>query len=234
MPVAGPDESNLSRFRITPNPETGEVHLSWRSTRAQGQWFQVYRNRQLAWSGTQRYIDMPGGRADYHLVEVVASEARLDFSSSLTLPPGTGARVVLSWYGGRYLVPTNHDLVGFNVYGEPTPGGGIDYSTPVGFVPATLGPVPVDGFGVGRFGRGRFGYAEVQYRWTSGRLSAAGTWNHGTKSIDSAGTEATVSTMSVVITIPPNPPAAASDGSRLRAVTGPGPSQITLSWNAAP
>lgn len=112
-------QATITGVVITPAPKRPAVVVSWTSSSSDGTPFQVYRDGQLAWSGTERraVLPWPGYRATYEVGTVAAGEERTDFASSLPAPPGTGSRAVLAWKGGRYQIPGTHDLVGFGVYG---------------------------------------------------------------------------------------------------------------------
>ena len=114
----------------------------------------------------------------------------------------------LSWQSGTY---TGADLAGFRIYSSDSPGGAIDYTTPL----ATITAYPVgdrtDGFGFGGFGGGGFGQAPGTYTWTSDPL-AAGTWSFAIVSFDAAGNAGPAQTTTATITAPPREPAFFADG----------------------
>ena len=137
---------------------------------------------------------------------------------------------MLSWLGGTY---QGTDIAGFHIYGEHTPGGGIDYTTILATVPAYVAGIITDGFGYGGFGQGGFGQSAGSYSWTSQPLSG-GTWNWGIKPFDTAGNEGSAQTTAVTIAAPPLPPAPFSNATRLQYAYNSSSRQLTLSWNASP
>ena len=109
--------------------------------------------------------------------------------------------VTLQWFGGTYEAA---DLVGFHVYGEPTPGGGIDFTTMLSTIPAYTAGIITDGFGYGGYGQGGYGAAAGSYSWTSAPFST-GTWNSAVKPFDTAGNEGSAQMTAVAIYAPPLP-----------------------------
>lgn len=226
----------FSQATITDGPTISaidaELRVSWTSSSAAGTWFQVYANRKLAWSGVKRSMSLPlpSDRAWIQVGTVADGEQNTDFSSSLPSLGLSGNRAQLNWYGGRYLA---EDVESFKVYGESTPGGGINYSIALATIAAHPNGVYRDGFGVGRFGQGGFGRSEVKYQWTS-TPKTTGTWNWAVKAVDSAGNESSALTFSTAISVHPRPPAANADGSRLTYTYNSGTRVATLAWNASP
>ncbi|HKI16634.1 MAG TPA: hypothetical protein VKA15_02085 [Isosphaeraceae bacterium] len=207
-----------------------ELLLSWTSTAAAGTVFQVYLNQQHVWSGVglKCSIPLPGALSRIDIGTVGPGEAQINFGSSLPFAPAR--EVTLQWLGGTYEAA---DLAGFHVYGEPTPGGGIDFTTILSTIPAYTAGIITDGFGYGGYGQGGYGAAAGSYSWTSGPLSS-GTWNWAVKPFDTAGNEGSAQMTAVAITAPPLPPALFSDMSRLHYVYTNTTNQTTLSWNASP
>jgi hypothetical protein len=217
---------------VSPPVQIGtELFLSWTSNAPAGLVFQVYLNRQLIWtgSGTAASIPLPSVPASRIDIGTVGLANRyISYAGSL---PGAPQRVAeLSWLGGTY---EGADIAGFHVYGEHSPGAGIDYTAILGTVPAYIAGIITDGFGYGGFGQGGFGEAAGFYSWTSGPL-ASGTWQWGVSPYDQAGNEGTVQVTAVGITAPPLPPASFPDRTRLHYAYSPGSKKVTLSWNASP
>lgn len=215
-----------------------DLYVSWESSSPDGTWFHLYAAGRLAWAGTRRAITLPWPNAAtvYRVGAVDPAEASVDLSSTLPSLPGSGgaARARLTWNGGQYLDPDGrNDVAGFNVYGEDTPGGGIDYGTVLGTVLVASGRVLLDGAGMGGAGEGGAGSAAGAYEWTSGPLSA-GTWNFGVKPFDRAGNEGTAETVAYVVAAPPRPPGANSVGVRLTYSYNAGSGVATLNWSASP
>lgn len=224
------DDSVISD--ISARPFDADLFLSWSSSAPAGTTFQVYADGVLSWHGAELscVVPLPSHRVRVDVGAVAAGEGKTDFSAGLTPPPGTGSRARLTWTGGNYLDPDG-SLRGFHIYGEATPGGGIAYGTPLGFVAAYPGGRGTDGFGMGGFGSGGFGSGSGSYSWTSDPL-ISGTWNFGVKPVGTAGNEGTATTASVAISVPPAPPAADANGKRLTYTYLSG--TVTLNWLASP
>jgi hypothetical protein len=168
-----------------------EVFLSWSSSAPSGSWFQVYVNGQLAWWGvrTWTWVPVPSGPVRIDLGAVAAGEETTDWSRAIgygsggygldpfaaadLLPAAPSRRAQLSWSGGYFLGAT---LAGFHVYGESTPGGGINYGQALATIAAYPAGIDTSGFGLAGYGSGGFGLAAGTYTWASGPLSS-GTWN---------------------------------------------------------
>lgn len=217
---------------ISAKPFDADLFLSWASSEPAGTTYQVYLDQRLVWHGTALscVVPLPTARVQVDIGAVGVGEGTTDFSADLDPPPGTGSRARLTWLGGTYL---DDDIKGFNVYGEGTPGGGIDYDEPLAFVAAYPANVILDGFGYGGFGQGGFGQSASSYEWTSDPLTS-GTWEFGIKPITYAGNEGTAVEDSVDIEVPPEPPAADANGNRLTASLNTSNSIVTLSWLASP
>jgi hypothetical protein len=209
--------------------------VSWASSAPAGTAFQLYADKRLIWSGTQRSVSLPypTGRTTYTVGTVAAGEGQTNFAASLPATPGGGDRARLSWYGGTFLDPDGNDGVqAFRVYGGLVPGGAVDYDNLLATVPAyTI--EPTDGFGRGAFGQGGFGRSAGEYSWTSDPLSG-GTWNFAVRAVDKVGNETTLASSSVILTAPPMPPAADALGRRLTYSYNAGTQIATLSWLASP
>ena len=210
------------------------LQLEWNSTAPDGTLFQVYVGRALVWHGTSRWaaIPMPSCRARIDIGAVGPGEETTDFSNQLLAVSSDRAK--LSWLGGTYLDPTgNDDVVSFSVYGEHTPGGGIDYTTPQAEISAYPGGILTDGFGLGGFGQGGFGRAASLYEWTSPSLTT-GPWSFAVVSVDAAGNAGSPALATVAITTAPRPPAAFPDGSRLKYSYNAAARTVTLNWQPSP
>jgi hypothetical protein len=205
--------------------------VTWTSPLPAGTLFQLYMNRQLAWSGLglRASVPLPFAETAIHVGAVGPGESRRDFSASLPAPPGGGRRVRLTWYAGTYL---DDDIYDFLVYKNSTPGGAVDFATPVDTVAFSVMGRSGDGYGRQRYGRVPYGRGETKYTWTSARLSA-GVHNFAVKGMDKAGNEGIVATASATILAPPEPPGLVA-GSRVIASYNPSTSEITLTWNASP
>lgn len=205
-----------------PVPDGAQLHLSWTSLPLGGFGeagfgeggfgiggavsFQVYVDEKLSYSGTatQCTVPMPSATAQISIGTVGPGEQTSDESDSLPMLPK--ARVDLEWTGGTFQgTDGDQDVIGFHVYGSTTPGGSIDYTTPLASIAAYVGGIVTDGFGMGGFGSGGFGLASGSYSWASGVL-VSGTWSFGVTAYDSAGNESPPQTASVVIAVPPGPP----------------------------
>lgn len=208
-----------------------DLRVWWSSSAPAGTTFQLYADGQLAWSGASRSASIPRPTAFMRLdVGAVAQgEATADLSASLPSLGGTPRRAVLTWSGGTYL---DDAIAGFNVYGESTPGAGVDYAHRLAFV-AAYGPVVTDGAGMGGAGKGGAGRAAATYSWTS-RPLYSGTWHFGVKPIDIAGNEGTAVAYTATISAAPRPPAPDTAGRMLTYTYVAGTGVATLSWLASP
>jgi hypothetical protein len=227
------DQSTITEV-LPPVWDGSSLQLEWTSTSPPGTLFQVYVAQRLVWHGTSRWvaITMPSSRVRIDIGAVGPDEGNVDFSASLPASPGDRAR--LAWLGGTYLDPTgNDDVAGFRIFGETTPGAGVNLASPLAEIKAYPGGILTDGFGLGGFGQGGFGRAASTYEWTSRSLSA-GTWSFAVASIDAAGNQGTPVTTSITINAPPRPPARFADGTRLKASYNPGTRTVTLTWQPSP
>jgi hypothetical protein len=207
-----------------------ELLLSWTSTAAAGTVFQVYLNQRLVWSGVGLTcsIPLPDAVSRIDIGTVGPGEDQINFGSALPFAPARS--VTLQWLGGTYEAA---DLVGFHLYGEHTPGGGIDFTTILSTIPAYTAGIITDGFGYGGYGQGGYGAAAGSYSWTSGPLST-GTWNWAVKPFDTAGNEGQAKLTAVALSAPPLPPALFADMTRLHYAYTNTTNQTTLAWNASP
>jgi hypothetical protein len=163
-----------------------------------GQWYQVYIDGQLRWSGDRTEVTLPATTGNRIVINVgrVAPENRdVNYASRLSQPPYPGNRALLSWYGGRWIDP---DQVGFRVHMSDAPGQPVNMNVIRATIPANVGGLWGDGFGVGPFGAGPFGETPVAYSWTSQALTP-GTWQFCVVPYDRAGN------------LPENPPVVTLD-----------------------
>jgi hypothetical protein len=211
----------------------GELLVSWASSAPSGSFYQVYVNRRLVWFGQARscVLPIPAEWAWIDVGVVDAAEAAVDYGATLDPVPGGGNKPVLSWLGGTYEEPDSTDH--FLVYGEATPGGGVDYDTPLAKVLAYPTGQLEDGFGIGGFGEGSFGRSAWSYTWM-GSPRGPGTWTFAVVAYDQAGNASDTRTTTVAIVGPPLPPAPDSAGLRLTYTYNAGTGQATLAWNASP
>ena len=186
----------------------GQVFLCWTSSAPAGTWFQVYINDALAWHGqsTSCWVPVPSGPVHIDIATVGAGEEQVD--SSLTLPPAPSRRAELSWLGGTF---EGADIAGFRVYGERSPGTGINYAAALADITAYPAGIATDGLGLGGFGTGGFGAVAGTYTWTSGPLDS-GTWSFAVQPYDAAGNLGAAVTVAIAITAPPREPGWFPDG----------------------
>jgi hypothetical protein len=203
----------------------------WTSSAPAGSRYQVYLNRRLAWWGmeTRCELPLPPTRSEVAICAVPVGEERINYAASIPAGSGLCKRPRLTWKGGSYL----GDVDAYRVYGEATPGGGLDYAVPLGEVPASPSGHDADGWGEGGWGEGGWGGSARSYSWLGSPLGP-GTWAFAVKAVDRSGKESTAATTSVVIAGPPRPPEPASDGSRLRYTFNAGTRVASLSWLASP
>jgi hypothetical protein len=217
---------------INPPVQSGtELLISWTSSAPVGTVFQVYVDQQLVWSGVGLSCAIPLPTAPVARIDVGtvgAGEAQVSFAAGLPLAPNR--RVTLSWLGGTYQAA---DIAGFHIYGEASPGSGINYAATLATIPAYIAGIVTDGFGYGGYGLGGFGESAASYSWTTQPLSG-GTWNWAIKPYDTAGNEGAASTVAVAIASPPIEPAPFSDNARLHYTYAQPSNEITLSWNPSP
>lgn len=222
-------QSNITS--VTTYRDGQELAIAWTSSDPAGTVFQVYIAGVLHGSGTARTVLIPWP-ADFVTIEVgsvAATEAKTDFSGSLPAVPAD--RAELTWEGGRF---QGMDIAGFHVYKSATAGGAVDYAAAIATIPAFTAGIFTDGFGVGGFGAGGFGSAANSYSWTSDRL-ASGTWNFAVAAFDTVGNEeGSPATTSATISVPPRPPTASSDGTRLNYSYNATTHIVTLTWLASP
>lgn len=222
MPIA-PSQDSISAVRVV--PVGGLLAVSWESSDPPGAAYQVYVGRRLAWSGTARSaaLEMPPSRMEVDVLRVDPSQVDDDLSTHLA-EPTLRDRATISWVGG----PNLGEVADYAIFASTAPGGSVSYAAPAAVVPVEVDP----GFGSGGFGTGTFGRATAEYSWTSGPL-ASGTWTFAVAARDRLGNrQSSPPTQSVVISLPPRPPAAYADGSRLRYAFSGG--NVTLTWQASP
>lgn len=226
---------------VTVRSDGPELLISWYTSNPMGSVYQVYVDRRLTWSGvaTHCYAPIPAGptgRSIWVEVGLVdAGEAYQDFSSDLLSLSRASTAIQLFWSGSTYLDPTGEDDVqGFRVYCSSSPGSAVDFTTPAADITAYPGGWISDGFGLGGFGNGGFGRSATSYSWISETIPS-GVWNVAIVPYDHSGTNrGTGQTVSVTLTSPPRPPAAASDGTRLTYGYSPQNGQVTLTWLPSP
>jgi hypothetical protein len=227
------DQSTITEV-FPPVVQGGQLWISWTSSSPSGTWFQVYLDRVLAWWGTATHValTLPGGPIRVDIGTVLPGEQQTDFSALLPVAPYD--RAVLSWLGGTYEDPTgNDDIAGFRVYGEPSPGAGINYTTPLADVTAYINRLITDGYGQGGYGQGGYGRSAGSYSWESDPL-ANGLWAFAVAPYDHAGNVGTGSLAYALIQCPPAPPARNAAGVRLTYTYSPISQKISLAWLASP
>lgn len=212
-----------------PEFEAGHVVLRWQSPDPVGTWYQVYLDGRLVWWGieTQATIPYPSGRVRIDIGVVANGEQETDFSGSIVTRSNCAR---LDWKGGAIQAP---DLASFRIYGEHSPGAGIDYITPIDEITAFPGDVYLDGFGMGGFGEGSFGTSIVLFSWVSNPL-AGGTWAFAVVPVDTAGNEGVPRLGTQHIVAPPGPPGLNAFGQRLTYTYSFATKQVTLSWLPSP
>lgn len=227
-----------------------QCFVSWVATQPGLTW-QVYVNKRLAKSfvsaGTNVgvWLSVPTSGVDrVDVGSVDPAEVHTDLSAQL--PGAPQRRVTLNWKGGIF---QGASIVGFRVYGESTPGGGINYASPLATIAAYPAGIVIDGYGNGGYSLFGYGNDGGAYSWTSGAL-ANGTWNFAVKPYDASGNEGAAVLTSATILGPPSEPPRFPDGSRLHyavnayddgigyglggyGLSGGGLAQVTLSWNAS-
>lgn len=224
-------------------PTLGSLKVSWSGSLPAGQVWQIYQGGVLAKStfANSAHLPRPTGEIQIAIGSVPVADAGTSFASSL--PSAAQRRVRIAWQGGRYEDPADGDVMGFHVYGEATPGAGVDYATVLYDQPVSIGGVATDGFGLGGFGSGGFGYTAGSYSWVAGPL-ASGTWHWAVVPYDAAGNEGASQIVSATVNAPPFEPPQYADGSRLHytllgfgktgfGVGGFGEPEIELDWNAS-
>ncbi len=233
VPGAQVNEGWTQQYITSVNPPVQygtELFLSWTSNGPPGLMFQVYENDVLVWHGRSTYctLPLPQSVVRFDIGTVGFTQQGVSFASRL--PPAPRLQAELTWLGGTFEAT---DITGFHVYGENSPGAGIDYGSILAIVPAYTAAVITDGFGYGGFGQGGFGEAAGSYSWTSGALTS-GVWNFAVVPFDTAGNEGTGATVAVLIQAPPEEPAPFSNRSQLQYTWNASDYEITLNWNASP
>lgn len=224
------DQAPITSVRVAPT-DAAELFVWWTSTAPEGTVYQVYLDRRLTWSGTERSVTLPYPleQVSIDVGAVDPGEARTDLSA--TLPAAPADRVLLSWTGGTYLDPASPPAE-YRIYASPAPGEPVSYDEPVAVVAAAPGGVVADGYGMGGYGAGGYGHAASYYQWRSGPL-AAGDWLFVVVPADELGNEGDpTAEAEVTIEAPPGPPAIGEDGQRLRYEYDDTTGIATLSWLA--
>jgi hypothetical protein len=218
-----------------------QVYLSWQSSATPGSvFYQVYIDQQLSWWGaaTSCYVAIPAAGVErIDIGSVLPGEQATDFSSSLPGAPARRARI--SFLGGVFEGP---DLAGFRIYGPPSPGSPIDYTTALATMTAYPGGIDTSGWGLGGWGLGGWGSTPGLYSWDSGPL-ISGVYSFAVVPFDSAGNPGTPQTTTLTIAVPPLEPPLFADGiTRLEyaldgwgsspwGVGGWGDPEVALNWN---
>jgi hypothetical protein len=233
VPGSNVNEGWTQQYITSVNPPVQygtELYLSWTSDAPPGLVFQVYENDQLVWHGSSTYctLPLPQFLARFDIGTVGSSEATANFAS--LLPPAPLIQAKLSWLGGTF---EGTDIAGFHVYGEESPGAGIDYTKILATIPAYTAGVITDGYGYGSFGQGGFGEAPGSYSWTSGRL-LSGRWHFAVVPFDSSGNEGTGATTAVAIVGPPMGCSPFYDRTRLHYAYNSNLNAVNLLWNPSP
>ena len=207
-----------------------QLFLSWVADQPVGTYFQVYTNAQLSWWGqsTSCEIATPSTLVRIDVGTVGPGEEATSFASEL--PPLPDRTVTLNWLGGTF---ESTSISGFYVYGAATPGGSINYTTPLATIAAYTNGIVTDGFGDGGFGLGGFGEAAGSYSWTSDDL-VNGVWTFAVAPFDSAGNIGPATLATTTIACPPQEPAAYAGGSRLHYTYNASTHEITLTWLGSP
>lgn len=234
-----------------PVPTLGGLKLSWTSDQPTGQVFQVYGPSVdgasdlpvLLWHGLSNSATVPlpppGETVQYSIGTVDTADAGTSFAASLA--PQPRARAYLTWDGGAF---EGVNTAGFHIYGEHTPGGGVDYATVLDDIPLTVGGITTDGWGLGGFGQCGFGMVGGNYSFTSTTLTS-GSWTFAVVPYDLALNEGTGRTAVVVILVPPQEVPVDTSGNRVEytllaygqtpfGVGGYGEPEVVLSWLPSP
>lgn len=210
-----------------------ELLLSWTSTSPAGTYFQAYVDGSLTWYGTATRATIPlppvgaTARIVIGTIDVPPDSPTTSFASSL--PAAPRRTTTLAWLGGTF---EGADLAGFHVYGEASPGGGIDYGTILATIPAYTAGIVTDGYGYGGYGQGGYGESAGSYSWTSSALHS-GTWHWAVRPFDTAGNEGPASLASDVIAVPPCEVPPGVGGLRLTYLYSPSTHDVTLNWLAS-
>jgi hypothetical protein len=211
-------QTNISNVSVALNGT--ELDVAWKAIG--GNYFQVYIDRRLAWSGMQQFcsIPIPGDAAGRNIwIEVgtvTNGDMTQDYSASLSGVVGSGDRARLTWYGGSYLDPSgNDDVQGYQIHTSKVSGEAVDYNGQICSVPAYPSRILTDGYGMGEFGRGGFGRAASYYEWRSGPLSS-GSYEFAVIPYDRAGnSQDSPRSATVTVETAPLPPRDDENESRL-------------------
>jgi hypothetical protein len=229
--VAPPGFSQALITEVFPPKIRGsQVYLKWTSSAVTGSFFQVYIDQALAWFGQRRCVRLPipSGLRRIDIGTVGAGGEQTSWNSSL--PAAPARRATLSWTGGTYLDP---NLAGYAVYGSDVPNGPIDYTTPLAKITAYPAGIITDGYGMGSYGSGGYGSGSQSWSWTSDPLPS-GTWSFAVQPYNAAGNYGSPQLTSVVIQVPPDPPAPYANATRLAYSYAGGTRQATITWLASP
>jgi hypothetical protein len=214
---------------LPPAVQGADLQISWTSTAPAGTLYQGYIDRVLTYHGLNTYfiIPMPSDQIQIDVGTVGPTEGNTDFSDLLPVPPETKA--TLTWLGGTFM---DINISGFFVFSSDSPGGAVDFTTPIANIPAYTGP-PTDGWGLGPYGEGGWGLSASSYSFETGTL-ASGAWAFSVNGYDIAGNIGTGMTATVTINAPPLPPAPNALNQRLTFTVNATTEQVTLNWLASP
>jgi hypothetical protein len=179
------------------------ILIKWLSNAPDGTLYQVYVDLHLQYHGLLTQCSVPAPpSSDLLYIDVGTvgpGEGDTDFSSSLGEPKN---RALLNWEGGTF---EGIDLAGFHVYQSPKANDPPNYTHIVKDVPAYIGTVVTDGYGMGGYGHGLYGLAGANYSWTSGTVTT-GYWQWAVVPYDMAGNEGASQTVTIFFGLPPQPP----------------------------
>lgn len=194
----GFSESAITKI-FPPTWDGSSLALQWESSSPSGTWFQVYLNNHLAWFGTSKKTSIvwPQEMVRIAIGAVGTGQQTTNFSSAFEPIPDN--RVRLEWEGGTFEAL---DIAGFHVYGSPTVGADVSYTTALADIPAYPGGIILDGFGLGKYGDGGWGEAGSYFNWTSSPLPS-GLWTFGVKAYDKSGNESTTVEVTELIEVAP-------------------------------
>lgn len=206
------------------------LRISWVSTAGALAIHQIYVNGRLQWHerGLQAAIPIPSTNSRIEIGAVGTGEGLTDFSAGF--PPAPKSRAVLTWQGGTF---EGADIQGFRIYGEATPGGGLDYDAPLADIQAYVEGAVSDGYGVGGYGLGGYGSSPASFSWESQPYHPSGSYTFAVVPFDSTGNEGDPLTTVVALTSPPLEVPLYSDGLRLHRVYNQPAKTVAISWQAS-